>query len=173
MFFRRDNEHEQRIWVDRELDSRVDSASICEPCDGLLRAIDPRGEDWHDMESRLCLECRVEFQARALAVDLLGLPRPFNGDIEGRYITNEEFAEDQRPGLREALSYFMPDRGDGFQPSQGDGFPSGPLDSFLPGRGDAFGPGPGDGFLPGPEDRLLPRPSDYFLPSMEDYLLPE
>ena len=72
MLFRRDNEHERSIWVDRDLDSRVDGGfRICEPCDGLLRAIDPTGEDWHDMESRLCPECRVEFEARALAVDLL------------------------------------------------------------------------------------------------------
>ena len=109
MSFRRDNEHERRIWVDRDLDARVDNASICEPCDGLLRAIDPRGEDWHDMESRLCPECRIDFQAHALAVDLLGLPRPFNGDIENRYITNEELAEEPRSGLPEAFDYFLPE----------------------------------------------------------------
>ena len=108
MLFRRDNEHERSIWVDRDLDSRVDGGfRICEPCDGLLRAIDPTGEDWHDMESRLCPECRMDFQAHALAVDLFGLPRPFNGDIEGRYITNEEFAEDPRPGIPEAFDYFL------------------------------------------------------------------
>jgi len=107
MLFRRDNEHEQSIWVDRDLDARLDQAHLCKPCDELLREIDPRGENWHDMQSGLCPECRVDFQAHALAVDLFGLPRPFNGDIEGRYITNEEFAEDPRPGMPDAFDYFL------------------------------------------------------------------
>ncbi len=172
MFFRRDNEHERRIWVDRDLDARVDNASICEPCDGLLHAIDPKGENWHEMESRLCPDCRTEFQAHALAVDLLALPRPFNGDIEGRYITNEEFAEEARPGLREALSYFMPDPADRFVPGRGDAFAPGPSDGFLPGRGDAFGPGPGDGFLPGRGDAFGPGLGDRFLPGRGDAFMP-
>jgi len=112
MLFRRDNEHEQDIWVDRGIDARVDRFSLCDPCNERLQETDPQGERWHDLESEICLECRVDFQAHTLAVDLLGLPRPFNGDIEGRYITNDEFAEEPRPGLPAAFDYFLPEKED-------------------------------------------------------------
>ena len=109
MLFRRDNEHEREIWVDRGIDSRVDNSVLCEPCDGLLRAMAPRGEHWHDMESGLCPECRADFQAHALAVDLFGLPRPFNGDIEGRYITNDELDAPPPFSVPGAFDYFLPE----------------------------------------------------------------
>jgi hypothetical protein len=107
MLFRRDNERERGVWVDRGIDGRVDNFSLCDPCNDLLHEMDPRGDKWLDAQSGLCPECRADFQAHALAVDLFGLLRPFNGEIEGRYITNDEFAEEPGLAIPEAFDYFL------------------------------------------------------------------
>jgi len=111
MLFRRDNGREQAIWVDRGIDGRVDNSGLCNPCDGLLQEMDPLGEQWHDVASGLCPDCKADLLAHALAIDLFGLPRPLNGDIEGRYITNDELDEKQRPGNPLAFGYFVDERG--------------------------------------------------------------
>ena len=112
MLFRRNNGEERGIWVDRCIDDRVDDFQVCEPCDEVLTARDPRGQRWHEAENGLCPDCKADFLARALAVDLFGLPRPFNGDVEGRYITNEVLDEEQRPGDPTAFDYFIDGRGE-------------------------------------------------------------
>ena len=112
MLFKRNHGLERGIWVDRSIDDRVDGFELCNPCDGLLQEMDPLGEQWHDVASGLCPDCKADFLAHALAVDLFGLPRPFNGDVEGRYITNEVLDEDQRPGDPTAFDYFIDGRGE-------------------------------------------------------------
>ena len=107
MHFRRDESQERGIWVDRGMDGRVDGFQVCEPCDEALLARDPRGQRWHEAEDELCPDCRADFLAHALTVDLFGLPRPFNGNIEGRYITNDEWDEEQRPGDPSAFDYLV------------------------------------------------------------------
>ena len=109
MLFRRDNRHDQErgIWVDRGIDSRLDSFEPCEPCTEDLNARDPRGERWHEAESEMCPSCRAELLAHAWAVELFGLPRPFNGDLEGRVITNEEFEEERRQIDPSVFDYFV------------------------------------------------------------------
>ena len=110
MRFRRNNGQERGIWVDRGIDDRVDGFELCDPCDELLDELDPRGERWHDVASGLCPDCRADFLAHALATDLFGLPRPFNGDLEGRYITNDELDEVPRPIDPAVLEYFRDDQ---------------------------------------------------------------
>lgn len=180
LLFRRNDEGDRRVWVDRGIDGRLDDFQVCRPCHDALIEDDPLGQHWHD-EEKLCLDCRTEFAARALAVELFGLPRPFNGMLEGRVLTNDELYADPKPAVSGALDYFLPEPADGFMPDpmnaflpcQGDVFSPELGDRFLPGLGDAFSPGPGDGFQPGPGDPFLPDPGDYFLSGMEDYLLQE
>ena len=111
MLFTRDLEHERRIWVDRGTDCRLDNFEVCAVCDAVLKAQETEDSAWRELDD-LCLECRTDFQAHALAVDLFGLPRPFNGDIQGRYITNAEAAEAAPPGFPASLAYFLPERDD-------------------------------------------------------------
>ena len=89
MQFWKDMEKENGIWVDRGIDARLDSFTICKPCSDTLRDNDPQGQRWHEGEE-LCPTCHVEFEGHALAVDLLELPRPFNGMLEDRLLTNDE-----------------------------------------------------------------------------------
>jgi len=180
MKFWKDMEKENGIWVDRGIDGRLDNFPICGPCSADLQANDPQGQSWHDGQE-LCPSCRADFQAHALAVDLLGLPRPFNGMLEDRVLTNDEVGADPAPPVPGAIEYFVPGVGDPGGPSSGDPYLPGKGDPFVPGAGDPFQPGAGDpllprpydGFLPGLADPFLPNPNNYLWPGMEDYLLPE
>ncbi len=185
--FRKSEEGEQRVWVDRGIDGRVDDFLVCQPCNDALVNDDPQGERWHAL-SDLCPDCRGGFQAHALAVDLFALPRPLNGMLEERVLTNDESAQDPRRATPEAFGYFLsetsdrflseagdefqPGLGDNFQPEPGDRFLPGPGDGFQPGLGDGFMPGLGDGFQPGMSDRFLPDPGDRFLAGSGDPFLP-
>jgi hypothetical protein len=106
MLFRENFEEDRRVWVDRGIDGRVDDFQICRPCGDTLGADDPNGRRWHD-GSELCSTCRADFAAHALATDLFGLPRPFNGDIEGRYITNGELDAPPPFSVPGAFDYFL------------------------------------------------------------------
>ncbi|MCC6694863.1 MAG: hypothetical protein IT365_04440 [Candidatus Hydrogenedentes bacterium] len=181
LLFRKNDEGDRRVWVDRGIDGRLDDFQVCRPCRDALIEDDPLGQHWHD-EKRLCLDCRTEFDARALAVDLFGLRRPFNGMLlEDRVLTNDELYANPRLSAPGAFDYFLPEPGDGFmpdpiaafQPNQGDGFLLDPGDSLRPGHGVAFTHGPSDGFPPDRGDSFLPNPGHYFLPGMEAYFLPD
>ena len=185
MLFRRDFEGERRVWVDDGVNGRVHDAAICKPCSDELLDKDPDGRRWHGAQE-LCLECQTELRASQLLADLFGLRRPFNGDLEGRRLTNDEMAEDPPSPIPGALDYFLPEKdvtsfvgnGHGFLPGSGDAFdPSDGLqpskeDAFQPGAGDAFGPGPHDP-LPNPQDAFVPIPNDRFVPSPGDPILPD
>jgi len=140
MLFRRNLGDEERVWVDRGSDGRVDDFAICPPCNESLLADDPRGSRWHD-GAELCSDCRANFLARALAVDLFGLPRPLNGMLEDRVLTNDELAANPASAIPGAFDYFLPGAGD----------------ALLADEGDPSLPGPGTYFLPGIEDYLLPE----------------
>lgn len=187
MLFRENREDERRVWVDRGIDSRLDDFTICDPCNETLRASDPEGLRWHDGEE-LCPKCLADFEARRLAVDLFGLPRPLNGMLEDRVLTNDEAAADPAPPVLGALEYFRhrggqpsvaasgepsePGDGDALAPGPNGPFPPDPNDGFQPGPYDAFRPGPYDGFLPGPYDGFGPGPYDGFLPGPYDGFRP-
>jgi len=187
MLFRENREEEGRVWVDRGIDSRLDDFTICNPCNEALRASDPDGGRWHDGKE-LCPECLVGFEAHKLAVDLLGLPRPLNGMLEDRVLTNDEAEADPAPPVPGALAYLAareeeppvadsggpsgPGGGDPLAASPGDSFPADPNDGFQPDPFDGFQPGPYDGFLPSPYDGLPPGPYDGFLPGPYDRFRP-
>ena len=107
MLFKRNHGLERGIWVDRSIDDRVDGFELCNPCDDLLQERDPLGEQWHDVASGLCSDCKADFLAHALAVDLFGLSRPFNGDVEGRYITNDTLDEEQHLGSPSVFDFLV------------------------------------------------------------------
>ena len=107
MLFRSNNGEENHVWVDRGIDGRVDDFRICEPCSGALLYDDPEGMRWHE-GSELCPDCRADFMAQALAADLFGLPRPFNGMLEDRVLTNDELEEEPPGPVPGALDYFLP-----------------------------------------------------------------
>lgn len=169
--FRKSEEGEQRVWVDRGIDGRLDDFLVCQPCNDALVNDDPRSERWHPLED-LCPDCRSGFQAHALAVDLFGLPRPLNGVLENRVLTNDESAEGLRRVFPEAFGYFLSESSDRLLPGAGDEFQPRLSDRYSPEPGDRFLPGPGDGFQPGLGDRFLADQGDYFLPPMDDYLIP-
>lgn len=99
MLFRNNEHHDRGIWVDRGIDNRVDAFQVCAPCHEELMKSDPLAEQWHEMHE-LCPDCRNDFTAHAIAVELLGLPRPFNGMLEDRVLTNDDFNEEpMRPIL--------------------------------------------------------------------------
>jgi len=173
MLFRRDDGQERSIWVDRGIDGRVDNFKLCEPCNKRINETDPLGERWHSLESGVCPKCRVDFQAHAMAVDLFGLPRPFNGMLDDRVLTNDELEANQRSPIPGAFEYFLPDPGDYFQPGQNDRLLSEPGDRFQPDSGDFFLPGPGDAFRPGQGDDFLPDPGGYLLPDLEGRFMSE
>jgi len=75
------------------LDNRVDAFQVCAPCHEELMKSDPFGEQWHEMHE-LCPDCRHDFTAHAMVVELFGLPRPFNGMLEERVLTNDDFNEE-------------------------------------------------------------------------------
>jgi len=156
MLFRRNNGSDRHVWVDRGIDGRVDDFQVCEPCDDALAKYDPYGQRWHDME-KLCPNCRTGFTAHALAVDLFGLPRPFNGMLEDRLLTNDELEAGPRPPVPGAFNYFVP----------------GVFVRTQSGQEDPFEPAPFDAFRPGPYDGSQLSPSDYFLPDPYDHLLQE
>ncbi len=114
MYFRRDMDDQDRVWVDRGIDSRVDNFEPCDRCNESLREVDPFGREWHDIGDGLCPECRVDFQAHALAADLFGFPRPFNIENTDRTITNDELEARPSRGEPSALEYFV-DTQDDFQ----------------------------------------------------------
>ena len=109
MLFRRDEEDHNRVWVDRGIDSKVDSFEPCGICDAILEAKEPRNQVWHDFDEEFCPGCRTGFAAEALEVDLSGAPRPFNGDLEGRVISNQEFEEERPPVDPSPAGYYGPE----------------------------------------------------------------
>ena len=131
MQFWKDMERESGIWVDRGIDSRLDNFTICDPCGDALRSNDTRGQRWHEGEE-LCPTCRTDFEARALAIDLLGLPRPFNGMLEERVLTNDELAADPVCPVPGALDYFLASKRGRLLPGAGDPLLPDPEDYFLP-----------------------------------------
>jgi hypothetical protein len=106
MLFRKSFEGEQRVWVDRGVDGRVDDFAICRPCDESFHNSDPYARRWHDM-AELCPTCRADFAAHALTVDMLGLPRPFNGMLEDRVLTNDELDAEPPSFMPGAFDYFL------------------------------------------------------------------
>lgn len=106
MLFRRNEGEAQRIWVDQGIDGRVDDSPICRPCDDALREDDPRSERWHDANA-LCMDCRQNIAGRALLGELGLVSRPFNGMLEDRVITNDEF--NQEPHAGGGLNYYFPE----------------------------------------------------------------
>ena len=162
MRFRRNEEGLQRIWVDRGIDGRVDDFSICGPCTEKLLTDGSQGMRWHD-GNELCPSCHADFQAHALAVDLMGLPRPFNGMLEDRVLTNAELEAALPPPVPGALDYFLPTRGN----------------KCLPSQGDAFGPRSYDGYAPGPDEAFQSEATSpfqatfdgAFQPDPDDYLM--
>lgn len=105
MLFRKNEEGDQRIWLDRGIDSRVDDLTICEPCDSALRAEDPKNQRWHDTEE-LCGECRGHLPWQIILTDLLNAPRPFNGMLEDRLIANDEFEVEPPQASPAYMPYF-------------------------------------------------------------------
>lgn len=138
MLFRQNKHGERDIWVDRGIDDHVDAFEICDPCHNALMKADPRGERWHEGEE-LCPKCLRDFDAHAVAVDLLGLPRPVNGMLEDRLLTNDEPWDSLPSQLPPRLGCLGAD----------DGLDAGPYDLYLPGKGSALLPDPGDYLLPG------------------------
>lgn len=107
MLFRANKSDASHVWVDRGIDGRVDDFRICEPCNADLLYSDLAGERWHRGDE-LCPECRGNFALQALATDMLGLPRPFNGMLEDRVLSNDELdADPPGPNLR-MRDYFSP-----------------------------------------------------------------
>jgi hypothetical protein len=106
MLFRKNEELERGVWVDRGVDGRVDGFQVCAPCNEAFLANDTYGPRWHD-GTELCPDCRSGFEAHAMAVDLFGLPRPFNGMLEDRLITNDEMESDIRRPDPAAFDYFL------------------------------------------------------------------
>lgn len=172
MLFREDREEEQRVWIDRGIDGRLDNFVICEPCNEALRANDPEGQRWHN-EKELCPDCLVDFEAHKLAVDLLGLPRPLNGMLEDRVLTNDEAAADPAPPVPGALDYFVRREEEPSVAASSEPFAPGDGDSLTLGPNGPFPPDPNEGLLPEPYGGIWPGPSEYLWPGMGDYLLPE
>ena len=106
MLFRKNFEEDQRVWVDRGIDGRVDDFTICQPCGDALVADDPSGQRWHD-GTEMCSTCRADLAAHALAADLFGLPRPFNGMLEDRLLTNDELDAPPPFPVPGAFDYFL------------------------------------------------------------------
>jgi hypothetical protein len=164
MFFRRDNEHQDRVWVDRMKDGRADGFQPCDPCNDSINAADPRGELWHGVESDFCPECKADFLAHALAIDLFGLPRPFNIDLEGRVISNAEFEQEQRGPIPGAFDYFLPDVSDRQLPDAADQHLPEAINPPLPDEAYDRLLHTGDRPSPGYYDNFRPEPGDFFLP---------
>ncbi len=180
MLFRKDMERENGVWVDRGIDGRVDAFSICGSCREDLHANDPEGQDWHEGQE-LCPSCRTDFQAHALAVDLLGLSRPFNGMLEDRVLTNDEVDAEPARAVPGAIEYFSPPEeslpkhgaGDPRLFGEGDALSPDSVGPLQVGMEDPFRLDPNYRPFPGLANPLLPQPNDYFLPGMEGYFLPE
>ena len=108
MRMRRNFDHDRGAWVDRGADGRVDDFEMCEICDAMLDIHDEKGEHWHSFDE-LCGNCKVDFVLEATITDLMGRPRPFNGNIEDRVITNDEFTAEPPAPNRDFMKYFQED----------------------------------------------------------------
>lgn len=106
MLFRRSLEQEREVWIDRGIDGRVDRFQVCE-IDAAIHGIqDEKGERWLDFEQHLCRDCQLGFLIEATITDQMGLSRPFNGMLEDRIVTNDEFDADP-PGPNPAFKKYF------------------------------------------------------------------
>lgn len=94
------------------IEGSVDSFGLCHSCNDLLQEMAPRRERWRDLESRLCPDWLVGFQAHALAVELFGIRRLFSGDIQARHIADDELAEEPVRGVAAACEDHSPEQED-------------------------------------------------------------
>ena len=106
MLFCRDNENERRAWVDRGVDNRLDNAGICEVCDAITTAKEIPGQEWRDVDTGLCGDCRTEILAQALANDIRSGSRPLNMMAKDRVITNDEM-EEQVPSMDAVMRFLF------------------------------------------------------------------
>ena len=174
MRFQLNKEEIQHVWMDREVDGRVDDFGICGPCTQNLLEDDFDGRHWHDA-SELCGDCRTDFMAHALASDLFAFRRPLNGMLEDRVLSNDELESEPQGPVPEALDYFLQDRNrrDHHMPGGAERFSPGYRDRFVPSPSDRFRSGDGDRSLPGPYDGFIPGHGDRFVPGAGDPFVPE
>jgi len=107
MWYRDNPMNPEKIWVDRDIDGKLDGFEPCEPCSAILNARARSGATWQDLD--LCRPCSIELEIQSAIDGVKGL-RPYNLDREPEMLV---------PGSSEELDLFPDSSDQGYPEDEG------------------------------------------------------